>query len=195
MNIVIETLPATPPAADRADLNIVLRDAVESGASVGFMLPLSDVEMTAFWQDVLAEAAAGKRVVLAARAAGRIVGTVQLALAGKPNSRHRAELQKLLVLRPYRGRGVGTALVQAAESAARVRERTLIVLDTSATGNALGVYGRCGYTRAGVIPRYACDPDGPLIDTVFYYKELPVAAGSVSISRSSPQTSATPRIE
>jgi hypothetical protein len=26
--------------------------------------------------------------------------------------------------------------------------------------------------RVGVIPRYANDPDGPLIDTVIYYKEL-----------------------
>jgi ribosomal protein S18 acetylase RimI-like enzyme len=188
MNIAIETLSATPPDADLADLNLVLRDAVEGGASVGFMLPVSDPEMTAFWQAVLVEAGAGKRVVFAARAAGRIIGTVQLALAGKPNSRHRAELQKLLVLRLHRGRGLGTALVRAAESAARARERTLIVLDTSATGNALGVYARCGYTRAGVIPRYACDPDGPLIDTAFYYKEFPVAAGSVSISRSIPLT-------
>lgn len=31
---------------------------------------------------------------------------------------------------------------------------------------------RGGYTRAGLIPRYAQDPDGPLIDTVIYYKEL-----------------------
>jgi GNAT superfamily N-acetyltransferase len=191
MNFAIETLPATPPAADLADLNAVLRDAVEGGASVGFMVPLSESELTAFWQDVLIEAGAGKRVILAARAGGRIIGTVQLALAGRPNSRHRAELQKLLVLRQHRGRGIGTALVEAAELAARVRERSLIVLDTSATGNALGVYARCGYTPAGVVPRYACDPDGPLIDTVFYYKELPVAAGSVSISRSSPRTSAT----
>ncbi len=29
-----------------------------------------------------------------------------------------------------------------------------------------------GYTRVGVIPRFAADPDGPLIDTVVYYKEL-----------------------
>jgi hypothetical protein len=54
------------------------------------------------------------------------------------------------------------------------------------------VYNRCGYTRAGVIPRYACDPDGPFIDTAFYYKELPVAAGNVSISRSGPHSSSTP---
>jgi ribosomal protein S18 acetylase RimI-like enzyme len=55
---------------------------------------------------------------------------------------------------------------------ARLRHRMLVVLDTSASDNANGLYARCGYTRVGVIPRYATDPDGPLIDTVIYYKEL-----------------------
>jgi ribosomal protein S18 acetylase RimI-like enzyme len=58
------------------------------------------------------------------------------------------------------------------EAIARSAGRTLIVLDTSTTGNALGLYERCGYSRAGVIPRYARDPSGPLIDTAIYYKEL-----------------------
>jgi ribosomal protein S18 acetylase RimI-like enzyme len=60
----------------------------------------------------------------------------------------------------------------AAEDHARLIHRTLIVLDTSSSGNALGLYDRCGYTRVGTIPRYARDPDGPLIDTVIYYKQL-----------------------
>ena len=174
MTPVITSLPATPTAADLADLHALLRDAVEGGASIGFRVPLPESEVTAFWADVLAEAAARKRVLLVARdTGGRITGSVQLELAQRPNSRHRCELQKLLVLRAHRGRGVGAALLAAAESAAHAHGRTLIVLDTSASGNALGLYGRAGYTRAGVIPRYATDPDGPLIDTVIYYKELP----------------------
>src|SRR5688500_3311199 len=105
MTIAIETLPASPTAADLADLANLLGDAVESGASVGFMQPVDGAEMANFWRGIFADAAVGKRVVLAARSAGRIVGTVQLELAGKPNSRHRAEVQKLLVLRSHRGRG------------------------------------------------------------------------------------------
>jgi acetyltransferase len=171
-NDAIETLSDTPPEADFADLIALLRDAVESGASVGFMLPVREAEMTAYWQSVFGDVRAGRRVVLVVRTGGRIVGSVQLELAGKPNARHRAELQKLLVLRPYRGRGLGCTLMKAAEAAAHAHARTLLVLDTSASGNALGIYARCGYTRAGVIPRYARDPDGPLIDAVLYYKEL-----------------------
>ena len=76
------------------------------------------------------------------------------------------------MLRAHRGRRLGTALMVAAEDHARRHARSLIVLDTSASGNALSLYDRGGYTRAGIIPRYARDPDGPLIDTVVYYKHL-----------------------
>lgn len=172
MSSAIETLPATPRETDLADLCALLRDAVEGGASVGFMLPVRETEMTEFWQDVFRDVQGGKRLVLAVRDGSRIVGTVQLGFATKPNSRHRAELQKLLVLRTHRSRGLGGALMTGAEAAARTHRRTLLVLDTSATGNAIGLYQRFGYIRSGVIPRYANDPDGPLIDTVFFYKEL-----------------------
>jgi len=168
----IETLTAAPAEADLRDLAALLRDAVEGGASIGFMVPMRDEEIAAFWQEVFHEARSGKRIVLAARDAGRIVGSAQLELAGRPNSRHRAELQKLLVFRSHRGRGIGASLINSAETAARLHRRSLVVLDTSTSGNAVNLYVRCGYTRAGVIPRYACDPDGPLIDTAIYYKEL-----------------------
>ena len=193
MNFTIETFSATPTDAELTSLSLLLQDAVEGGASVGFMLPTRVPELTGFWQDVFAEVRGGKRVVIVARSAGRIVGTVQLALAGKPNSRHRAELQKLLVMRTHRGQGMGCALIEAAEGAARAHGRTLLVLDTSATGNALGVYRRCGYIRAGVIPRYARDPDGPLIDTEFYYKELPATAERVSVTHQSSTDTVGPR--
>ena len=168
----IAALPVAPSESDLRDLAALLRDAVEGGASVGFMLPLRDEDIAAFWQDVFTDAKAGKRLVLAVRDRDRIVGSTQLELAGRPNSRHRAELQKLLVLRSHRGRGIGRALIEGAEAAARAHQRSLIVLDTSTTGNAVNLYAHCGYTRAGVIPRYARDPDGPLIDTAIYYKEL-----------------------
>jgi len=163
---------AAPTDADFAALCALLRDAVEGGASVGYLVPVREAELHAFWTDTFAEVRAGRRVVLVARDAGRIVGSAQLGLAAKPNSRHRAEVQKVLVLRSHRARGLGTALMQALEPAARALGRTLLVLDTSATGGALGLYSRCGYTRAGVIPRFAADPDGSLIDTVIFYKEL-----------------------
>jgi ribosomal protein S18 acetylase RimI-like enzyme len=168
----IEALSANPSAADLAALAALLRDAVEGGASVGFMVPLPEEVVSAFWSGVLVEVDAGARLLLVAREQGRVIGSVQLELAQRPNSVHRAEVQKLLVLRSHRSRGLGGALMAVAEDFARLQHRTLLVLDTSATGNAIGLYARCGYTRVGVIPRYAKDPDGPFIDTVVYYKEL-----------------------
>lgn len=174
-NITVAPLGAAPSTTDLAGLATLLRDAVEGGASVGYMLPLKDAEVAAFWNGVLADVAAQRRVLLVARAGGTIAGAVQLELATRPNSTHRAEVQKLLVLRAHRGRGIGTRLMAAIESAAAARGRTLLVLDTSASGNALNLYSRCGYIRAGEIPRYARDPDGPLITTVIFYKDLAAA--------------------
>lgn len=172
MTFPIEVLPPSPRESDLDELGRLLRDAVESGASVGFMLPVREAEIVGFWQDCFSEVAAGKRIIVAAREGGRIIGSAQLALAMRPNSLHRAELQKLLVLRTHRRRGFGAALIHAVESAALTRGRTLVILDTSASGNALNLYHRCGYTRVGAIPGFARDPDGPLIDTVLYYKTL-----------------------
>ncbi len=171
MSFPITTL-STPSTADFAALGALLRDAVEGGASVGYLVPVREEEMHSFWLGAFADVAAGTRVVLIARDAGRIVGSVQLGLATRPNALHRAELQKLLVLRSHRGNGLGGALMTAAETAARAHRRSLLVLDTSASGNALGLYARCGYTKVGVIPHFAADPDGSLIDTVIYFKEL-----------------------
>lgn len=174
MSISLLTSPLAP--ADLAALHALLRDAVEGGASVGYLVPLPEAEVAAFWAGVMHGVTAGHRVVLAARdESGTIVGSVQLDLAQKPNSHHRCEVQKLLVLRTHRGRGLGSALMKAAEDAARAKGRSLLILDTSASGNAVGLYERLGYSKAGVIPRYAGDPDGSLIDTIIYYKEIPLA--------------------
>src|SRR5436305_3730384 len=65
-------------ASDREieGLSDVLRDCVEGGASVGFMLPLTRGKAEAFWRGASASAARGERVVLVAEEqAGAIVGT------------------------------------------------------------------------------------------------------------------------
>ncbi len=173
MSETIEPLPLPASAADLTELAALLRDVVEGGASIGFMLPLCQDEVITFWSGVITAAAANQRLIFVARDEGRIVGSAQLTFASMPNGRHRAELQKLLVRRSHRRRGLGAALIPAVEAAALAHGRTLIVLDSGATGNALGLYDRAGYTRVGVIPRFAANPDGPLIDTVLYYKELP----------------------
>ncbi len=149
----------------------VLIDCVEGGASVGFMQPLSRARALELWRGVARSAAAGERVLLTAQDEQGICGTVQVVLAQPDNQPHRADLTKLLVHRRARRRGLGAALVRAAEETARVCGKTLLVLDTASV-EAERVYERAGWNRAGTIPGYALLPNGGLCDTVIYYRVL-----------------------
>jgi acetyltransferase len=149
----------------------LLRDSVDSGASIGFLAPLAAEEGRQFWRAVLSELADG-RVLLGAFTEGKLVGSVQLAPVPKPNGRHRAEVQKLLVLRAFRGRGIGAALMAAAERKAAELGRWLLVLDTVPGQPAERLYERLGYQRAGVVPDYAERSSGGFEPTVIFYKKL-----------------------
>jgi GNAT superfamily N-acetyltransferase len=152
----------------------VLLDCVEGGASVSFMHPLPRAKALAFWQDVLASAARGERIVLVAEDmdSRTIVGTVQVVLAMPENQPHRADVAKMLVHRHARRRGVGAALVQAAEAAAREAGKTLLVLDTVTGSEAERLYTRLGWQRCGEIPGYALWPKGGLCSTTVFYRVL-----------------------
>lgn len=169
---VIESVPFEEAQNVLPELIALLHDAVASEASIGFLPPLREEEARQFWSDNFQEVAQGTRIILVARDAGRVVGSVQLALATKPNALHRAEVQKLLVLQSQRRRGTGRALMQAIERAAREHERTLLVLDTRQGDVAEHLYRTLEYQEAGVIPSFALNPAGTLDATVVFYKEL-----------------------
>jgi GNAT superfamily N-acetyltransferase len=165
---VVESVTAT----DLAQLAEVLVDCVAGGGSVSFMPPFEHEDAKAFFTKIAGEVARGETALLVARVNGCIVGTVQLGLALPPNQPHRADVRKLLVHRSARGRGIGMALMTAAEDAARERGRTLLVLDTALGGAAERIYTRAGWTRVGVIPNYALFPDGSPCDTVYFWKQI-----------------------
>jgi ribosomal protein S18 acetylase RimI-like enzyme len=150
----------------------LLQDAVASSASVGFLPPLSEVQATGFWQDVVAALRSEQRILLVAREDETVVGTVQLALESRPNGNHRAEVIKLMVHSTLRHKGIGRALMQAVEAEARRAGRTTLVLDTRQGDVSEQLYRSIGYTVAGAIPRYARSADGHLHTTVFLYKLL-----------------------
>jgi GNAT superfamily N-acetyltransferase len=149
----------------------LLIDCVDGGASVSFMHPLSPVKAGEFWGRVAAEVSQGRRALLVAEDAEGIAGTVQLILDQPENQPHRADLSKMLVHRRARRRGLGEALLRAAESLARERGKSLLVLDT-ASGDAERLYARLGWQRSGVIPGYALWPRGGLCDTTVFYRSL-----------------------
>ncbi|MEU6372902.1 GNAT family N-acetyltransferase [Streptomyces sp. NPDC046909] len=150
----------------------LMTDTVDGGASIGFLAPLDHAAAVAWWKERAAAVAAGALAVWAAHDGERVVGTVSLAFPDKPNSRHRAELVKLMVHRGARGRGLGRTLLATAESAAADSGITLLHLDTETDSPAERLYTSAGWTRAGVIPDYAGDPAGVLRPTTLYYKRL-----------------------
>ncbi len=155
-----------------AGLADVLIDCVEGGASVSFMLPLTRDRAVRFWRGVADGVAAGERAVLVAEDERGLCGTVQLVLAQPDNQPHRADLAKMLVHRRARRRGLGAALMRAAEATARECGKTLLVLDAVTGGDAARLYERLGWVRVGDIPGYALYPDGRPCGTTYYYRNL-----------------------
>jgi ribosomal protein S18 acetylase RimI-like enzyme len=150
----------------------VLEDCVAGGASVSYLSPFSHREARAAFESFAEEVDQGRRLLLAAFAEGRVVGTVQVILALPPNQPHRGEIAKLLVHREVRKRGIAQQLMEHAESEARAEGKTLLVLDTVTGDNAERLYARLGWTRVGVIPGYALFPDGRPCDTTVFWKAV-----------------------
>lgn len=172
MNDGIEIVELSAEEADRRidELSEVLIDAVDSGASVSFLRPLSADDARSFWKKVVYSVREGAAVLLGAITENRLVGTVQLRLDTPPNQQHRIEVVKLLVHRSHRGQGIGRRLMNELERSALARSRYLFVLDTLSHSPASRLYESLGYKCAGVVPDYAKLSDGSMGATAVYYK-------------------------
>ena len=157
--------------AELAGLAEVLIDCVDGGASVSFMHPLTPARALGFWRGVAEGAEKGHRALLVAEDETGIVGTVQLVLDQPENQPHRADLSKMLVHRRACRRGVGDALMVAAEQLGRDCDKSLLVLDT-ASADAERLYARHGWQRCGSVPGYALLPQGGLCTTTYFYKQI-----------------------
>jgi GNAT superfamily N-acetyltransferase len=158
--------------AQIAQLADVLVACIAAGAGVSFMHPLDPARAEAFWRDVAADVESGRRALLVAEDQDGIVGTVQLGLAQPENQPHRADLAKMLVHPRGRRRGLGAALIEAAEQTARDCGKSLLVLDTVTGSEAERLYARMGWVRVGEIPDYSLLPRGGLTPTTVFYRSL-----------------------
>lgn len=165
----IRTTPSLELFSQLVDL---LQDAVQSGASVGFLSPLSTAEARNFWMAVLEDVARGDRVVLLATENRNVVGCAQLLLSSRVNARHRAEVQKLLVHSQHQKRGLGRALLQAIEKVAAQKGRSLVLADARVGGPGEQLFLHSGYTKVGAIPRYQRGPDGHFDSTAIFFRNL-----------------------
>src|SRR5690348_990573 len=103
----------------------VLMDCVEGGASVSFMHPMTLAKAAEFWRDIAASMTRGERALIVAEdAEGKVIGTAQAVWATAENQPHRADISKMLVHRRARRLGVGAAVLEAAERAAKESGKT-----------------------------------------------------------------------
>ncbi len=170
--MIIHRLDARAIRALRPQLATLLLDAVADGFSLGFLAGLDEAQLAAYWEAVADEVTRGSRVLLGAERDGMLVGTVQLALPAEANAGNRAALEKLLVHCPLRRRGVGTALLQAAEIEALGLRRGLLVLDAETGSGAEHLAERAGFIRVGELPDFACTPNGHWRPAAIWYKTL-----------------------
>lgn len=154
------------------DLCEVLSDCINGGASLGFMLPFAPEDGRAYWEDVQTHVASGQTLIAVAEHDGKVVGTVQVGLAQKPNQPHRGDVMKLLVHRSARGLGLSRKLMACVEAEAVRLGRTLLVLDTATGSEAEAIYPRLGWQKVGIIPDYALWPQGGFCDCTFFYKRI-----------------------
>ncbi|WP_423595547.1 GNAT family N-acetyltransferase [Roseateles sp. MS654] len=146
-------------------------DVIDGGGSLGFLEDIDEAQMREYWEGVFDQLGPRHRLWIA-REGDRALGTVQLSICGKPNGRHRAEVQKLMVHRDARRRGLAAQLMAALETAARGQALSLLVLDTEAQSAAETFYQSQGFQRTGEIPFFATSPQGELRATALYWKRL-----------------------
>jgi ribosomal protein S18 acetylase RimI-like enzyme len=166
----------TPEAfsAVETSLAAIVEDSVNGGAAITFMQPYTADDGLRFWRErVFPDVASGRRVLFVAYLDEVIVGTVQMDIAPPPNQTHRCEVAKMIVHSQARRRGVARRLMCALETHAKTIGKTLITLDTRIGDKAEFLYASLGFQKAGVIPRYAWDPDGRAMHgTTYMYKEI-----------------------
>ncbi|MEX0298872.1 MAG: GNAT family N-acetyltransferase, partial [Kordiimonas sp.] len=114
--IDIEILPATEFETVLGDLSAILHGCVQTGASVGFILPFDIKAAENFWRNNIEHGLlSGTKHLLVAKSGQRVVGTVLLDCNTMPNQPHRADVAKLLVHPEFQRRGIARRLMLALE--------------------------------------------------------------------------------
>ena len=109
-------------------------------------------------------------VLLVAETEGALAGRLSIARDPHPSSAHVADLG-LMVDAAFRRRGIGTALLGAAEewaSSTGVTKLELHVFPHNAP--AIALYDKHGYVPDGYRRRHYRRPDGELVDTILMSK-------------------------
>lgn len=153
----------------RPEFEVLLRDAVEGGGCVGFVLPMTADKLERYWSGVAREMEAGERELLVAFHEGQIIGAIQIAYEKAESVSHRADLQKLIVLSTFRRQGVARALLYAALQRMPVLGLVMYTITTFADGPAEALVRNVGFSRYGTMPHYGVTPAGELHSATMHY--------------------------
>lgn len=150
-------------------LAALLREAVDAGMALG---QLAAVDTERAFAEMIDALEPGERLLFGAFVDEELVGTAQLERARPANSRHRAEVTRVVVRADAQRQGVGRELMRALEAAAAALGITLLWLTTHDGTPACAFYERLGYVRLGVVPDYSRRPGGELWPSAFYFRLL-----------------------
>lgn len=171
-NMIIERWDAARTTERADELGRLLVDAVNGGATLGYLPPLDRDHAWAHWVEVARAVAAGPVKLLVLEQGAEIVGSVQLREAQHPNARHRAEVAQLMVRSLHRQKGYGRRLMLAAQELAQVQGRTTLVLDTRSGDRSERLFRALGWLKSGEVPGHTRSADGSLHAASFFHLVL-----------------------
>ena len=152
-----------------SELAALLREALEAGMALGQLAGGDTEEAVA---ETIGGLEPGRRLLFGAFVGDELLGTAQLERAAPANSRHRAEVMRVVVRSDAQRQGVGQELMRTLEATAAALGITLLWLTTHDRTPACAFYERLGYERLGVMPDYSRRPGGELWPSAFYYRLL-----------------------
>lgn len=167
--VEIRRLAAAEVLERKSEFIHLLRDAVESGGTIGFVLPAEDDKLDRYWTGVAREMEAGERELFAAFEDGKVVGSLQLAYEKAESVSHRADLQKLFVLRECRRRGIARTLLIEALHRMPALGILMFTITTRYDSPTEKLVTDLRFTRWGVLPHYGVTPEGVLHDASMFY--------------------------
>ncbi len=107
-------------------------------------------DLRSFYQEVWQKHRAQELRYLVADFNGYPIGQVLILWSGKPSHPHFPDVQSLRVHPAFRGLGVGSRLLEAAENCARENRHSQLGLSVSVENpKARKLYERCGYLARG----------------------------------------------
>jgi acetyltransferase len=169
----IRRLAAAELIERKAEFEWLLKDAVEVGGTVGFLLPMTPDKLDRYWSGVARDMEAGERELLAALEGGKVIGALQIYYQKAESTSHRADLQKLIVHSSEHRRGIARALLVDALERMPALGVMMYTITTFKEGAAEDLVRSLLFTRFGMMPHYGLTPDGKLHDASMHYISRP----------------------